>query len=62
MVYIEINRDNKAKVDLRGNLWTIYSELALAVKLIADNKELEISIDEVFEMIKDSIADDVEVI
>jgi len=62
MVYIEINRDNKAKVDLRGNLGNIYSELALAVKLIADNKELEISIDEVFEMIKDSIADDVEVI
>ena len=61
MIFIEIDENKKAKVDLRGNLGIIYSELALAVKLIADNEELEIGVDDILELIRDSIDDEVKI-
>lgn len=62
MIHIEITPNNeatngRANVLIEGDLGNIYRELALAVKLISDNEELEISVDEVFEMIKESMSE-----
>lgn len=56
MIHIEYDEINdKAKMQIEGNLGLIYAELGLVVLKIAENKELEMTTDDVIEQIKDAI-------
>ena len=46
---------NKAQVSVEGNLGQIYAEMALVVKMISDNKDLEMTPGDVLEMIGEAI-------
>lgn len=46
---------DKASMKVEGSLGQIYAELAIVIKAISNQKELELSVDDVFDMIKDSI-------
>lgn len=56
MIHIEYDEINdKAKMEIEGNLGLIYAELGLVILKIAENKELEMTTDDVIEQIKDAI-------
>lgn len=56
MIHIEYDEINdKAKVQIEGNLGLIYAELGLVVLKIAENGDLEMTTDDVIEQIKDAI-------
>lgn len=61
MVHVEYDEINdKAKIQIEGNLGLIFSELGLVILSISANKDLEMSIDNVFECIKEAIEDNLE--
>ena len=56
MVYVEYDKTNdRAKSTIEGSLGLICGELGLAICLIADNKELEMTTDDVIDCIKEAI-------
>lgn len=56
MIYVEYDEINdKAKLEVEGNLGLIYAELGLIILKIAENKELEMTTDDVIEQIQDAI-------
>ncbi|MGD9623870.1 MAG: hypothetical protein AB7U51_04355 [Arcobacter sp.] len=56
MIHIEYDETNdKAKMEIEGNLGLIYAELGLVILKIAENKELEMTTDDVIEQIQDAI-------
>ncbi len=56
MIHVEYDEINdKAKMQIEGNLGLIYAELGLVVLKIAENEDLEMTTDDVIEQIKDAI-------
>lgn len=56
MIHVEYDEiKNKSKIQIEGNLGLIYSELGLVVLKIAESKDLEMTIDDVVDAIKDAI-------
>lgn len=56
MVYIEYDETgDKAKFKLDGCLGLIFAELGIVIVQIANNKELEMTTDDVLEAIKETI-------
>ncbi len=56
MIHVEYDETNdKVKVEIEGSLGLIYAELGLIILKIAENKELEITTDDVIEQIQDAI-------
>lgn len=56
MIHVEYDETNdKAKLQIEGCLGQIWAELGLVIKKIADDETLEMSIDDVFDSIKESI-------
>lgn len=56
MIHIEYDEINdKAKVQIEGNLGLIYAELGLIIKSISNQEDLEMTVDDVLDMIKESI-------
>ena len=56
MIHVEYDEINdKAKMQIEGNLGLIYAELGLVVQKIAEIKDLEMTTDDVIEQIKDAI-------
>jgi hypothetical protein len=56
MIHVEYDEINdKAKIQIEGNLGLIYAELGLVVLKIAENEDLEMTTDDVIEQIKDAI-------
>lgn len=56
MIYVDYDEKNdKAKLQIEGHMGQIWAELGLIIKKIADDENLEMSIDEVFDSIKESI-------
>ncbi len=56
MIHVEYDEINdKAKLEVEGNLGLIYAELGLIILKIAENKELEMTTDDVIEQIQDAI-------
>lgn len=59
MIRVEINEStNKVSLTMEGNLGVIYQELALAVLKIAEQKDLEMTTDDVIDMIKEQIEEE----
>ena len=56
MIHIEYDETNdKAKMEIKGNLDLIYAELGVVILKIAENIELEMTTDDVIEQIQDAI-------
>lgn len=56
MIYVEYDEtQGKVKMEMSGCLGQIYAELGVVIKAIVTDETLEISVDEVFDMIKESI-------
>ena len=56
MIHVEYDETNdKAKLQIEGCLGQIWAELGLVIKKIAEDETLEMSIDDVFDSIKESI-------
>ena len=56
MIHVEYDEtNNKVKLQIEGCLGQIWAELGLVIKKIADYGNLEMSVDEVFDAIKESI-------
>lgn len=56
MVHVEYDEiKDRAKSTIEGSLGLIYAELGLAICLIADNEELEMTTDDVIDCIKEAI-------
>lgn len=56
MIQVEYDEtNNKAKIQVEGHLGCIFAELGLVIKEIADDENLEISVDDVFNAIRESI-------
>ena len=56
MIHVEYDETNdKAKLQIEGCLGQIWAELGLVIKKIADDETLEMSIDDIFDSIKESI-------
>lgn len=56
MIHVEYDEiKDKSKIQIEGNLGLIYSELGLVVLKIAESKDLEMTIDDVIDAIKDAI-------
>ena len=56
MIHVEYDEINdKAKMQIEGNLGLIYAELGLVVLKIAENEDIEMTTDDVIEQIKDAI-------
>lgn len=56
MIHVEYDEiNNRAKSTIQGSLGLIYAELGLAICLIADNEDLEMTTDDVIDCIKEAI-------
>ena len=56
MIHVEYDEINdKAKLEVEGHVGLIYAELGLIIKSISNQEDLEMTVDDVLDMIKESI-------
>ena len=56
MIHVELDEQTgKAKLDIEGSLGGIYAEIGLVILNIANNKDVEMTVDDVIAMVKEAI-------
>ncbi|MDY0320400.1 MAG: hypothetical protein RBR23_01580 [Arcobacteraceae bacterium] len=56
MIHVELDETtDRAILSLEGHLGLVYAELALVIRTIADNKELDCTVDEIIDCIRADI-------